>query len=116
MNTLNELVGKLDIPRYYSYNGFYEIGISDTLELHILCRNSMDGKYKYHKKYISNNKRLKGEEFNEWLRGELYKFIKLKTQGIYYFVPYELKEAENGDDLQESIEKRENKLWRSNQG
>lgn len=116
MEVLDKIVEQLDLPRYYSYNGFYEIGISDTLELHILCRNSMTGKNKYHRKSISNDKRLKGEGFNEWLRKELCKFIKLKTQGIYYFVPYELKEAENGDDLQESIEKRESKLWRSNQG
>lgn len=116
MEILEKIIEKLDIHKYYSYNGFYEIGISDTLELHILCRNSMTEKNKYHRKSISNDKRLKGEELNEWLRKELYKFIKLKTQGIYYFVPYELKEAENGDDLQESIEKRESKLWRSNQG
>lgn len=76
----------------------------------------MSGKYKYHKKYVSNDKRIEGEEFNKWLRKELYKFIKLKTQGIYYFVPYEVKEAENGDDLQESIEKRKSQLWHSNQG
>ena len=116
MEILEKIIEKLDISKYYSYNGFYEIGISDTLELHILCRNSMTGKNKYHRKSISNDKRLKGEEFNEWLRKELYKFIRLKTQGIYYFVPFEEKEAENGDDLQESIEKRESKLWRSNQG
>lgn len=99
MDVLEKIIEKLDIPRYYSYNGFYEIGISDTLELHILCKNSMSGKYKYHKKYVSNDKRLKGEKLNEWLRKELYKFIKLKTQGIYYFVPYEVREAENGDDI-----------------
>lgn len=93
MEILEKIIEKLDIPRYYSYNGFYEIGISDTLELHILCRNSMDGKYKYHKKYVSNDKRLEGEELNAWLREELFKFIRLKTQGIYYFVPFEESEA-----------------------
>ena len=49
---LEDIVKKLDISKYYSYNGFYEIGISDTLELHILCRNSMTGKNKYHRKFF----------------------------------------------------------------
>lgn len=30
MEILEEIIEKLDISRYYSYNGFYEIGISDT--------------------------------------------------------------------------------------
>lgn len=83
----------LGLFKYFIFNGFHEAELSNTYEMHIQCKNTINGKIKSYKKYVCNEKGLEGDDLEEFFEKELQKFIKLKTQGDYEFVPYNEKES-----------------------
>lgn len=84
---------KLKLSKYVIRNCFEDLGLPITYQVHIKCRNKIDGTIRYFSKGVYNEKNVRGKELDDFLRKVLERLINLKTQSGYEFIPYEESEA-----------------------